>query len=134
MALPRNPTNPEFYVYRLEVARIPFYVGVGRSTRASDRVRYIRSVMARAERGEPVKWSLSGSVVAELLRCGHEVSVAFVVRDLVRTEALERERAEISRLLKKGEVLANIQHNPQRPGSASEVIQALEARLGDARA
>ena len=129
MAQPKDPEIPEFYVYRLEVGLIPFYVGVGRSARASDRVRYIRYLMKREGLGKPVKWSWSGSVIAGLLRSGREVSVAYTAYGLTRPATLRREIVEIRRLLKEGAPLCNIQHNPKRPTSVPEFVKALIARL-----
>src|SRR4051812_15163758 len=105
MPLPNNPGIPEFYVYSFEVGGIPFYVGIGRSTRASDRVRYVRSCMAREEQGKPVRWALHAAVIAQLLREGDEVCMDYVIRDVTRADALARERAEIRRLLAAGAVL-----------------------------
>jgi hypothetical protein len=127
MPAPKNATIPEFYVYLLEAKGVPFYVGVGRSTRASDRVRYVRWLMKREARGKTVKWTLSNAVVADLLRSGCKISVAYPVTGLVRAAALTQERAEINRLLKKGAVLANIHHNPRRP-SGREVTREVLAR------
>jgi hypothetical protein len=129
MALSENPEVPEFYVYHLEVGLIPFYVGVGRSARASDRVRYIRCLIKREGLGKPVKWSWSGAVIAGLLRSGREVSVAYTAFGLTRAAALRREKVEIGRLLKEGAPLCNIQHNPKRPRSVREFVKTLVARL-----
>jgi hypothetical protein len=129
MALPKDPEIPEFYVYRLEVGLIPFYVGVGRSARAADRVRNIRYLIKREGLGKPVKWSRSGSVIASLLRNGREVSVAYTAYGLTRPAALRREKVEIGRLLKEGAPLCNIQHNPKRPKSVPDFVKTLIARL-----
>ncbi len=56
MPIASDPTVPEFYVYRFEVRGIPFYVSEGRSSRASDRVRYVRYLMGRESSGIPVQW------------------------------------------------------------------------------
>jgi hypothetical protein len=123
--LPNDPDLPEFYVYRFEVARRPFYVGIGRSARASDRVRYVRRLMKREELGLPVKWDLSCSVIAGLLRAGCTIDVVYPVKGVVRAQALACERAEIGRLASRGIILANLQHNPRKPSSASEVVRAV---------
>jgi hypothetical protein len=131
---PKNAASPEFFVYRLEVQGVPFYVGVGRAARASDRVRYVRSLMDREDRGELVKWKLSPRVVADLLRLGYEITVAYPATGLERPQAVKQERAEIARLLGKGLIIANIHHNPLRPKSAEVVVKAVQARLpGGAR-
>jgi hypothetical protein len=129
VALPKDPSIPEFYVYRLEVEGIPFYVGVGRSARASDRVRYVQYLMTREAKGKPVKWGLSASAIAGLLRAGCEVEVVYATTGCTRTDALKVEMAEITRLIAEGTMLANIQHNTARPRSSSDVIQAVLSRL-----
>ncbi len=126
---PKNPDLPEYFVYRLEVAGVPFYVGVGRSSRASDRFRYVRSLMAREASGKPVKWNMSCEVVAGLLRAGCEPSVAYPVQGVVRAAAAAQEVAEITRLATGGTVLANIYHNPRPPSSAAVVVQAVLDRV-----
>jgi hypothetical protein len=134
MPAPNNPDLPEYFVYRLEVCGVPFYVGHGRAERASDRVRYVRSLMAQEDRGDPVEWDLSCLVVAQLLRAGCELSVAYAVTGLVKAEAAAQERVEIRRLVAGNTVLANIHHNPRRPKSAAEVTQAVLARVSAASA
>jgi hypothetical protein len=126
---PNDPTSPEFYVYRLEASGVPFYVGLGRSKRASDRVRYVRSQMVREDQGDTVKWDLSCKVVAELLRAGCDVTVAYAAKGLVRAEAATQEIAEISRLLSSGVVLANIHHNANSPQAAADVVKAVVDRI-----
>ena len=129
MPAPKNPLLPEFFVYRLEVGDVPFYVGVGRAARASDRVRYVRYLMSREARGLPVTWNLSCGAVAELLRAGCEVTVAHAAKGLPRSAAAAREREEIARLVAAGTVLANKHHNPRPPQSAGEVAQAVLERV-----
>ena len=126
--IPKNPKAPEYYVYRFEVGKRPFYVGIGRSARASDRVRYVRRLMKREELGLPVKWNLSCSAIAGLLRKGCTIDVVYPVKGVIRAEALARERAEIARLAARGVVLANLQHNPRKPSSAGEVVRAVLRR------
>ena len=45
MPSPTNPNKCEFFVYQDKVDGYPFYVGVGRDRRASDGLRYVRSIM-----------------------------------------------------------------------------------------
>lgn len=130
----KNPNRREFYVYRLETNRIPFYVGIGRDKRACDRVRYIKSLIAREQRGVPVKWHLSALVIAKFLRHPNEVKVHYTAQGLTRRAALLKERGEISRLAKRGAILANIQKNPRRPESVDEVIRNVRARMRNRRA
>jgi hypothetical protein len=111
MPRPKNPLIPEFYVYTLEAEGKPFYVGIGRSARASDRVRYVRYLMDRKAQGKPVKWVLSNKTVADHLRKGNKVEVRYLHQGLIRSDALARELEEITRLKSLGVQLANIQHN-----------------------
>ncbi len=80
-----------------------------------------------------VKWGLSASVVALLLIDGFDVKVSYLKRSLSRATALKHERREIERLLARGYVLANSQHNPSRPKVAEEVVSALRAQLSGQR-
>jgi hypothetical protein len=130
MPLAKDPNRPEFYVYLLAADDVPFYVGIGRSARASDRVRYVRYLVSREARGKPVKWGLSNRVVAELLVAGCEVKVEYCETGLPRANALIRERSEIDRLLGAGFVLANIQHNPQRHKVHRPVVEAVLVKCG----
>ena len=135
MPLPNNPDTPEFYVYRFEVRGIPFYVGIGRSERASDRVPYVRRCMAREALGEPVEWRETHcKVIRDLIRDGHEPYPVYILCDVVRADALKAERTEIDRLLTDGAVLANRQHNPKRPKFMADVVTALRAHLATAPA
>jgi len=130
MPVAKDPNKAEFYVYHLCADGVPFYVGIGRSARASDRVRYIRYLMDREAQGKSAKWSLSGRVVAALLGAGCDVQASYSASDMTRADALIRERSEIDRLLLSGYVLANIQHNPQRPKTHEAVVASVLARCG----
>jgi hypothetical protein len=96
-------------------------VGIGRSSRASDRVRYVRCLMARAAAENAVKWVASNRVVAELLQLREKVAVVYLHKKLTRDQALRVETLEIRRLLKAGHVLANQQQN-HRPASVKDVV------------
>jgi len=115
-------------VYALEVNRIPFYIGIGRSERASDRVRYVRYMMRRDTAGKPVNWCLSSRVIAEFCRRGHQVRVRYLRRWLTRRQALTFEYDKITRLVSRGTVLANRQHNRCYPSSHLQVIRAVLKR------
>lgn len=128
MPVPVNPSTPEFYVYTLEVCGVPFYVAEGRSSRASDRPRYVRYLMGRELAAKPVKWVFSNKVVAELLRCGEDVWIVNLHEGLTRDEALRRELVEIKRLLKDGYVLANHQDNPQCPADVETIVRSVCSR------
>jgi hypothetical protein len=128
--VPANPPLPEFYVYRLEANGVPFYVGIGRSARASDRVRYIRYSMSREAQGKTVKWSLHTRAIATLLTGGCSIHVVYVATGLKRADALLAEPKEIAKLVDEGFTLANIQHNPKRPKTPEEVTRAVFERIG----
>ncbi|MGY4215960.1 hypothetical protein ACVMFB_002459 [Bradyrhizobium sp. USDA 4522] len=57
-----NPSKRDFYVYTFHVDGYPFYVGIGRDRRASDRLRYVRSLAPEKLK----KKSLSVRVMAAL--------------------------------------------------------------------
>jgi hypothetical protein len=84
--------------------------------------------MKRDELGLPVKWDLTCLTIAGLIREGCSIDLVYAVTGLVRAEAVVRERAEIVRLASLGVVLANLQHNPRKPASASEVVRAVLQR------
>ena len=112
MPLPTDPNKPEFFVYRFEVDQYPFYVGIGRAERASDRIRYVRSLFTpkntqKLARSEPQR-SCHGCIYTARTRTRAEAHL----RDPIRAKALELERGEIKRLLDAGYVLANRQQNP----------------------
>ena len=130
MPTAKNPEKAEFFVYRLVADGVPFYVGIGRSARASDRVRYIRYLMSREAQDKPVKWGLSARVIAALIRAGCDVQVMYPASGLTRADALEQECAEIENLLALGFLLANIQHNSNRPSSHEPVVESVLARCG----
>jgi hypothetical protein len=108
------PLRREFYVYRLQVGNAPFYVGIGRAGRAPDRVPHVRRMMRRQRKGNAVKWSPHTRVIARLLRVELEIREVRVLEGINRKAALVRERAEITRLVRRGALLANVQHNPNR--------------------
>jgi hypothetical protein len=125
MPAPKDPAACEFYVYRFEIHRIPFYVGVGRSKRASDRERHVRRMMEREDLGLKVRWQLSSATHALAIRRQLVVKVKYVLKDVCRADALEREKREIKRLLRKGLALANLHHNPDRPTDAASLLSAV---------
>lgn len=127
MPVPENPEVPEFYVYVLSLRGVPFYVGIGRSSRDTNRIDFVSSLLRREESGLPVapqKWVLSNRVVAEFIRRGYgqDISIQRVHSALARAEALQLERPEIHKLASAGFVLANIVHNPKRPRTVSEIV------------
>ena len=95
MAIAHDPLLPEFYVYVFYVRGVPFYVGEGRSSRASDRVRFVRYLIDREAAGKPVTWVKSNRVIAEFLRRGEEVGGDVVdVVEVLAAELLELGAAE----------------------------------------
>jgi hypothetical protein len=130
MALPKDPLKPEFYVYCLCCGGAPFYVGIGRDKRASDRVRYVKYMLARQASGKPVKWNFSATVIADLIQRGCDVTVEYVMKGLTRAAALDGESAHIRVLLASGAMLANSQQNPTRPLSPAEVAMHAVAAGG----
>jgi len=126
MPVCKNPEAPEFFVYAFKANGRPFYVGIGRSSRASDRVRYVRYLMAREQKGKSVKWAAHTRVMAELIRHGIVPELAMLASGLVRAAALAQEKLAIQRLRAEGHVLANRHFNG---GAAITVEQVVEAVL-----
>jgi hypothetical protein len=122
MPAAKNPDNNDFYVYRFTVNGKPFYVGIGRDKRGSDRIRYVEYLMRREKEGKPVKWSFSMKVIAEILKRGHQIQIEYPYCHLVRSEALKLERQEIASLLLQKHELANIHHNPDRLATVDALL------------
>ena len=120
---PANPSIPEFYVYQFEAGGYPFYIGIGRSKRADDRLRYVRSLKAETL----AKKSLSVRVMAALLNRNHDIKLVYLHRDLVRSDALIEERKEIVRLIAGGFMLANRQHNRSGSSDANRILEAISS-------
>jgi hypothetical protein len=122
----KESTVPEFYVYLLEARGIPFYVGIGRDKRADDRIRYVRYLMKRAESGVIVRWCMSNHAVAHFLQRNEEVRVNYLRKRLTRERALILEVETILKLASSPRVLlANYQHNPNRPSSVDDVVRSV---------
>jgi hypothetical protein len=51
----------------------------------------------------------------------------------VRSVALVRERAKMARLVARGAVLANYQHNPYRPSSLAQVVKNVRSWINKRR-
>ena len=133
MPVARNPLAPEFYVYRFEVRKIPFYVGVGRSTRASDRIRFVRYLMEREVRGLAVKWVCSNKVIREFLKQGEKVELVYVCAGLTREHALAKERDEIQRLLHGGFLLTNRVYNNDGTADVESIVRSVLSRSVERR-
>jgi len=121
MPAPANPLLPEFYVYRFEAGGYPFYVGIGRAKRADDRLRYVRSLKAETL----AKKGLSVRVMAALLKRNHDIKLVYLHRGLVRSDALIEERKEIARLIARGFMLTNGQHNPSGSTDAKRILETI---------
>jgi hypothetical protein len=89
--------------------RYPFYVGIGRAERASDRLRYVKSLMVPGNAAKLARESLSVRVMASLLRRGVEIRLSCTRRPMNRREALDLERRTIARLVAAGFLLTNWQ-------------------------
>jgi hypothetical protein len=80
-------------------------------------------MMHRRREGKPVKWSLSTQVMAQLIDADLSFKQIWVARRVMRSVALAKERAEIARLVRRGVVLSNVQHNPNRHISATAIAK-----------
>jgi hypothetical protein len=118
---PANPSLPEFCVYQFEAGGYPFYIGIGRAKRADDRLRYVRSLSADTI----AKKSLSVRVMAALLKRNDEIELVYLHRGLVRSDALIEERKEIARLIARGFMLTNRQHNRSGSIDAKRILEAI---------
>jgi hypothetical protein len=87
--------------------------------------------MHRESKGHVVNWVLSNKVVALCVHKGLEVKVRYTCKGLTREAALLRERRSISALLSRKYTLANLQHNPCGPRSASSIVLAILQRCGN---
>jgi hypothetical protein len=129
MASPKNSHLPEFYVYVFKVNGIPFYVGIGRDKRASDRVRYIEYLIRREKEGRPLKKGLSSRVMMALLKEGLSITFDYLCSDVTREYALKKEKEEISLLCSQGFCLLNIHYNPHPPKSDLEFLSQMKLKL-----
>ena len=127
MPAPANPHKRDFFVYQFKVGTYPFYVGIGRANRATDRLRYVRSLMIPKHAAKLAKKRLSVRVMAALLERGIEPKLSCTRRPLNRREALEREKSDIAKLIARGFQLTNWHHNPYRH---NDIKKALRAILG----
>jgi hypothetical protein len=130
MPPPNNPDAADFYVYVFAVNGFPFYVGAGRSTRAADRLRYVKRLMAREKNGKPAQWQRHTRVMRALMERGIIPQLHYVLKGVTRAVALQREREIIARLRAEGRLLANRHHN-RGGASVDDILAAIE--LGDVR-
>ena len=73
MPVAANPLRRDFYVYTFHVEGYPFYVGIGRDRRASDRLRYIRSLTPAKLKGKSLSYDRPKSL--------HVVDIAVLTLD-----------------------------------------------------
>ena len=128
MPAPSNPNRRDYFVYSMTAQGKSFYVGIGRSARASDRVRYVRYLMKRENEGHPVKWVLSNEVIAKLIARRVEVTWKHLRTGLNRAQALEHERRIIEWFKRRGVILANRQLNGGSELTARLVIRDIRRR------
>ena len=135
MPNPANPNKCEFYVYRIMLGSVVFYVGHGRDRRDTDRIRYVKRQIERKRQGLPVHWHLSIEVLAKLIEEGFEdqVRIRRAPEGITKRQAKIAERLLIDRLIGRGTVLSNEQHNPHRDLPAHIIAKIIiNAQPGDA--
>jgi len=120
MPVPANPLKRDFFVYIFRADGYPFYVGIGRDKRASDRLRYIRSLTA----AQLAEKTLKDRVMAAL---DGRTTVTYTRTriPLDRPQALAMEKLKIQQLLRKGYYLTNEHYNPHWDGDASRAVRAI---------
>jgi hypothetical protein len=119
----------DYFVYSMAAEGKSFYVGIGRSSRATDRVRYVKYLVRRLRDGEKVKWVLSNEVIAMLLRRGVTVKPKLLRTNLTRPRALQEERKIIAWFQSRGVVLANRQHNGGGTLRPLDVVRDVRRRI-----
>ena len=99
MPVSANPRKQEFYVYQFKVNGYPFYVGIGRSQRGPDRMRYVRSLLTPKNSAKLKRSSLCVRVIAKLIQKNKDKELVYsqTRRPLTRAQALELEKKPISR-------------------------------------
>jgi hypothetical protein len=117
-----HPNRRDFFVYTFKLDGYPFYVGVGRDKRASDRIRFIKNLMANNP--EKLK-SLSDRVIAALLDMGKTPTYSQTHTPMNRRQALEAEEAEIARLVARGFLLTNWYGNDRHHKDVRKAVRAI---------
>ena len=156
MPKPNDPDKPEFYAYEFSVNRIPFYIGVGRSMRAADGLRYVRYMSSREKRGKPVHWTLSTQVIAVLAkydikpivisspvcRCTQTAEIAFgeyvtdpdlrqkSAEDTHREETFQAKASEMFRMYRGSNPIALVNHRPNIDSLTMELITIGDLLIG----
>ncbi len=115
MPIPKNPNIPEFYVYQFTVSGVPFYIGIGRAERDSDRIRFIKNIIRRRKLGLPVKHQANSVLlIEELLNRNVDIQRNRIFEGLTREEALKKEKEVIIRLVSSSVRLMNFSDNPNK--------------------
>jgi hypothetical protein len=127
MPAPADPHKLEFYVYQFEADGYPFYVGIGRAERASNRERFIRSLLKHHPEKLQSK-SLKDRVMAELIRMKREFKYREIKTGMKREEALALEKEQIRSLAGQGYLLTNWHHNLHRHRDAKRAVEAILAK------
>ncbi|MGJ4888856.1 hypothetical protein ACQR1Y_11710 [Bradyrhizobium sp. HKCCYLRH3099] len=128
MPISAHPRKCDFFVYEFKVDGYPFYVGIGRDRRATDRLRYVRSLMVPHNAGKLAKRSLSVRVMAALLRRNASITLVCTKIPMNRSQALAREKRKIEWLVAAGFLLTNWQHNPRRHNNVAKAVRAIVSR------
>jgi hypothetical protein len=123
--VPANPLKREFFVYQFKVDGNPFYVGIGRDKRASDRERYVRSLLTSLNSAKRAGSSLSVRVIAAMIKRKKKLVLSCTRKPLTRAQALKLEQQVIARLLRAGFQLTNWQHNPCRHQNERQAVRAI---------
>lgn len=127
MPVASNPLKRDFFVYTFWLNGCPFYVGVGRSARASDRMRYVRSLMTPANATKLARKSVTVRVMALIEKRGLIIRLTQTRRQLNRMQALALEKKIIARYVRQGFQLTNWQHNPRRTNDERAALRAILA-------
>jgi hypothetical protein len=125
MPAPANPRRRDYFVYQFKADGYPFYVGIGHAERASDRLRYVRSLMVPKNVDKLAEKALSVRVIAALLKRKVEIKFSCTRRPMNRRQALDLERRTIDRLVAAGFLLTNWQHNPYRHDDTARAVRAI---------
>jgi hypothetical protein len=86
MPTAKDPMAHEWFVYQFEVKGVPFYVGIGRSDRALDRVRWVCSQIKRELAGKPVKWVLHTCVTKSFILPPESIKYRYVATGFTVTK------------------------------------------------
>src|SRR5262245_57247408 len=111
MPVASNPHEKDFYVYEFTHEDRPYYVGVGRSKRCSDRERFLRTFAARYPEKLKHK-TLKDRVMVKLIEQSGGLNYRYAATELTKAEAHTFERVHIKRLIEQGYLLVNEHHNP----------------------